>query len=132
MKVYIVDDEEIGIFIISQKLLIENIAGEKDIFAFVSAKEALNALFQCGYENLPDILLLDLSMPEMDGWQFLEAIEEMEPKWKKKCRVFILTSSIVPSDEARAKGNSFVAGFFRKPISVEDIRTLNSMGSLIA
>jgi CheY-like chemotaxis protein len=118
---------KIGVYIIRQKLILEGVFEEKEILTFLSAKEALHSLTQCSDEEIPDIILLDLNMPEMDGWQFLNALAPYESRFKERCRIYILTSSIVFSDEAKAKENPMVSGIIHKPISAENIRTLSSL-----
>jgi CheY-like chemotaxis protein len=124
MKVYIIDDEEVNIFLTRKKLISAGLSEDKDIHAFLFAKDALSSLFKCSAENLPDVVLLDINMPEMDGWQFLDALAPFKSRFKE-IRIYILTSSLALSDEAIAKDNSMVAGFIRKPISDEDFRKFN-------
>lgn len=126
MKVFIIDDEQVHIFITLKKLVTQGLSEEKDIKTFLSAKDALTILYKCGNEDLPDIMLLDINMPEMSGWQFLEVIEPFKSRFKERCRIYILTSSLTKSDENRAQGNSLVAGFIRKPISNEELRKIST------
>ena len=124
MRVFIIDDEDVSIFIIRNLLMYEGIAAEKDITSFLSAQEALDVLLDCSEEELPDIILLDLAMPVLDGWQFLEILEPIKPKLDNRCSIHILTSSIVQSDEVRARSNHMISGFIHKPIRLADIKKL--------
>ena len=67
MKVFIIDDEQIAVFIIRQNLISEGLSEGKDIRTFLSAKKALHTIKECSDEDLPEIILLDLHMPEMDN-----------------------------------------------------------------
>jgi CheY-like chemotaxis protein len=67
-----------------------------------------------GGAAIPDFILLDLDMPVMDGWEFLDALGEL-PLAKQIC-VFVLTSSIHPDDREKAKHYQAVKGFFSKPL----------------
>ena len=67
-----------------------------------------------GGSALPDFILLDLDMPVMDGWEFLDALGGL-PLAKQIC-VFVLTSSIHPNDREKAKHYRAVKGFFSKPL----------------
>lgn len=68
-----------------------------------------------GGEALPDLILLDINMPVLDGWQFLAAFSAL-PK-PREVPVIMLTSSIDPQDMARAHAFPSVRGFFSKPLS---------------
>lgn len=125
MKVFIIDDEEVNNFLNRKKLVSEGLSEEEDIHSFLFAKDALRALSEGSEEDLPDIVLLDINMPEMDGWQFLDAIAPFKSRLKKS-RIYVLTSSLAFSDQTRAEENSMVAGFIRKPISTENIRVLSA------
>ena len=70
-------------------------------------------------EQLPDIILLDLNMPIMDGWDFLEAFAHIKPKLGKKVTIFVATSSVNPEDHRRAKTISEISDFIVKPIPDE-------------
>ncbi|WP_224997831.1 two-component system response regulator [Cesiribacter sp. SM1] len=123
MRVFIIDDEEVSIFIIRNMLTFQGIASEEEITSFLYSEEALDTLLKCEKEELPDIILLDLAMPVLDGWQLLEKLAPFKSKFER-CRIHILTSSIVQSDEVRAKKNSMVSGFMHKPISAAEISKL--------
>ncbi len=67
-------------------------------------------------DNLPDIIFLDLQMPEFNGWDFLNKFKKLYPLLKKKIDVFILSSSINPEDELKTQEYPFVKAFFSKPM----------------
>lgn len=69
--------------------------------------------------SIPDLILLDLDMPVMDGWEFLDALSTL-PIAKQVC-VFILTSSIHPDDREKAKHYHAVKGFFSKPLDESSV-----------
>ena len=72
--------------------------------------------------NLPDLILLDLNMPLMDGWEFLDAVAELSIT-EKVC-VFILTSSINPDDIEKSKSYEEVKGYFSKPLDSSNINRM--------
>ncbi len=100
-SIYIIDDDPITVFGI-QKILQMTLKC-KEIETFGHGKSAIDALIQL-VENdaeIPDVLFLDINMPIMDGWQFLE--EFVQLSIKKRVRVNILTSSIDPIDRKKSE-----------------------------
>jgi CheY-like chemotaxis protein len=67
------------------------------------------------------IILLDIHMPEMTGFDFLAKFEQMSDEITDKCKVFLLTSSIDPSDIERADQNRFVVRVLNKPLNTEEL-----------
>jgi CheY-like chemotaxis protein len=67
-------------------------------------------------QMLPDIILLDINMPVMDGWDFLDAYSPLHSQVAKKIRIYILSSSISESDMDKANRNPLVSRFVSKPI----------------
>lgn len=77
-------------------------------------------------DQLPDIILLDLNMPVMDGWQFLEEFTKI--KTAKKITIYIITSSVDPADVLRAKQYDNVNNYIVKPITLEVLKELLVQG----
>lgn len=130
MKTFIIDDDPLSIFYTKNILILEN--ATQDITSFLCAEAALEALNSCNAENLPATIFLDLNMPTLDGWDFLEALLPLEPRLKNKCTIYILTSSLDPSDLVRMKAYSLVANLIQKPIQRADIKMIVWQHSLIA
>ena len=125
---FIVDDEEVSLFITKRRLVLDGVAADKDIHTFLTATEALQALSASKEDELPAVVLLDLSMPIMDGWQFLDALAPSMQNIRERCRIYILTSSLAASDEEKARENSMLAGFIHKPINNQSLGMLKSIG----
>lgn len=70
-----------------------------------------------GEHNLPDIILLDLNMPDLQGWDFLEMFENIKNLLGKEIPVYILTASLDPDVKVKAEHFSVVKGFYEKPLS---------------
>ena len=124
MKVFIIEDEEVSLFLTQQVLINSKVTNE--IHSFLSAEEAFRSIQAGSDEDVPDVILLDLNLPVMDGWGFLDALM---PHWeglKKKCRIYILTSSLDSFDEEKAKTHSMVSGLLSKPINRESVRIIDS------
>ncbi len=94
--IYIIDDDAITIFGI--KKILKRTVSYDTIFEFENGAQALNNIVSNLTEKgtTPDVIFLDLNMPIMDGWQFLEAL--LKITIEKKLIINIVTSSIDPAD----------------------------------
>jgi CheY-like chemotaxis protein len=95
-----------------------------EIRSFQCSMEALKALQICSEENLPDVILLDLNMPFMDGWQLLDELNAIGAKIENKCRIHILTSSLDVADTAKTKNYPLVNSLIHKPITDQDVKMI--------
>lgn len=120
----LVDDDDVFVFLttkmLEQSKLVEHIKiFENGYDALVFLKENMNNV-----EVLPDVILLDLSMPIMDGWQFLEEYVKIHPVIGKKITIYICSSSISPDDINRAKAINEVSDFIFKPMTKDRLMEL--------
>lgn len=76
--------------------------------------------------KLPDLILLDLNMPEFSGWDFLKNFKNLYPTLQKKIDIFIVSSSVDPHDRSRSEDYPFVKGFLIKPLNKETLINLYS------
>jgi CheY-like chemotaxis protein len=118
-KIVIIDDSELQLFL--AQTLISKHSVSKSSLAFVTASGALEYLhsIERAPEEHPDLILLDISMPEMDGFQFLDAFVSMSGILKDKCPIAMLTASMNTKDVERALSYRPVKGYFLKPIDVK-------------
>ncbi|HWV65559.1 response regulator [Chitinophaga sp.] len=123
--IFIVDDDPIHQQI--AKIMIERQAISSHIRVFSDAQDVLDLLRENvgDVEALPDLILLDLNMPVMDGWEFLEEYATFQEQLPKQIRIFVLTSSIDEKDKERVNAYSFVTGYLTKPLSKEIIAHLS-------
>jgi CheY-like chemotaxis protein len=114
--VYVVEDDSITA--ITTKILLEKTLNKTQVQLYANGQLALNQLQVALREkaDLPDLLLLDLNMPMMDGWEFLEAFSSLS--LTHPVCVLLLTSSINPEDRAKAARYQSVAGYFSKPLEM--------------
>lgn len=122
--IFLIDDDAIQLKVSAK--MIERLIPVRKIVPFPGADMAMSYLQQHrgSPELLPDIILLDLNMPEMSGWDFLEAFEDMLPSLQKEIRVHILSSSQDEKDVERSKHFVSVHGYLVKPLTGEKISTL--------
>ncbi|PRZ23996.1 response regulator [Flavobacterium granuli] len=124
-KLYIIDDDKLSVKLMS--MLIKKNQTCDEVHAFFNAQSALEELEKNSNDNdkLPDGILLDLNMPVMDGWQFLD--EFILFPIKKEISIFIVTSSIDPVDIEMAKKHTFLKGYIMKPITAEKLKEMSKM-----
>ncbi|MFE3847528.1 response regulator [Flavobacterium sp. LB3P45] len=119
---YIIDDDKLTIKLMS--ILISKNDFCEEIESFYNAKDAISKLKQNAADNgiLPDAILLDLNMPVMDGWQFLD--EFISLPITKEIHIFIMTSSIDPADIEMATKYKVVKKYIMKPITTQKLDDL--------
>jgi len=117
--IFIIDDDKLFVFL--TKKSIEETKLATSIKEFGDGQIAIDYIKEIlgNAELLPDIILLDLSMPVMDGWEFLKEYILLEPGIEKKIKLYIFSSSISPHDIERAKSIGAVTDFIIKPLSKE-------------
>jgi CheY-like chemotaxis protein len=120
----LIDDDEIFQFIM--KNTIAEISPDIDIKFFSDGEKGIEFLKQNlgAAINLPDIILLDVNMPFMDGWEFLNEYNSLQKEIKKEINIYLLTSSNNPQDIAKAQEISTLSGYLVKPISKDGIKSL--------
>lgn len=74
-------------------------------------------------EELPNVILLDINMPMMDGWEFLEALERLNPNFAKM-NIHVVSSSIAVQDMEKARSNTHIIDYITKPIQSEILKSL--------
>jgi CheY-like chemotaxis protein len=115
-KLVLVDDDEVFVFLTTKAIEQTNLA--EVIKVFGNGLDALDFIKENANnpDSLPEVIFLDLSMPIMDGWQFLEEYVMLNPKIGKSIVIYICTSSISPDDIIKAKEIGAVTDFIMKPI----------------
>ncbi len=123
----IVDDDMIFKKLLSR--IITNTSFCETILNFDNGQQALHFVneIQDGKVEMPDVIFLDLNMPILDGWQFLEDFENRS--FSKKPALFVLSSSIEENDVEQVKMYSCVSGMLVKPLEYEDLEKVKKMMS---
>ncbi len=115
-NIFLIDDDKLFLFLTRKTILATK--KEVNLKEFTDANVALNYLKEIvnNSELQPDIIFLDISMPIMDGWDFLDEYMKLDNHIINKPRVYIFSSSISPHDSERAKSIGVVTDFIVKPL----------------
>jgi CheY-like chemotaxis protein len=119
-KVMVIDDTQVDRYIAQRNIMKFGFAEE--VICMDSAHAALN--FLAGIVNekdLPQYIFLDIRMPEIDGFGFLEKYENLPEAIRLNCIVMMLSTSLNPGDHERAKNNRYVSRFLNKPLTKEKL-----------
>ncbi|AOM75893.1 response regulator [Pedobacter steynii] len=120
-RVMLIDDNEVDLKINSKIITISKLFDE--IILCQSGEEALTYLNRNLQEEdkLPDFILLDIQMPEMDGFEFLEIFKQLPALITEKCIVAILSSTLDFGDIKKAEANPYVIRLFKKPLFPKEL-----------
>lgn len=123
--VFVVDDDKIFHFIIKKLLVHNNINVIPKFFENgLQAIEGIKTKLNKG-ENPPDLILLDINMPILDGWQFLEEFKTIKDRLSKEIIIYIVSSSDDSTDKNKAKNyQSEVKNYYLKPMTADDLKEI--------
>ncbi len=120
-SILLIDDDQICNFLNTK--ILERMGFVNDIRIALNGKQAIDLFreYYIGIKPLPDIILLDLNMPVMDGFGFLDAFKSLNLQGKHSVKIIIVSSSLNVNDIARAK-HSGANQYLSKPISEQTLR----------
>jgi CheY-like chemotaxis protein len=116
-SILLVDDDEVTHFYVEHLIRKMNLA--KEVHVALSGQDAmtyLSSALECE-SPLPDLILLDINMPIMNGFEFLDAFEQSAMSKQYRGKIFMLTSSGLDQDRARAANYTSLSGYFTKPLN---------------
>ncbi len=120
-KVLLIDDDEINNEL--NQIILQKFGYAEEAVVCENGQVALDYLTSIAPEALPEVIFLDLRMPVMDGFQFLEAAQKVSDDLTKKISIYILTSSKNQQDMDKAKSFE-VAGYITKPLTTRQLDML--------
>ena len=124
MKILLIDDSEIDNYI--NKAIVLKSKFVTEVVVKTSGLKALNYLkgLEDDPDDFPDVIFLDIRMPEMDGFEFIEQYKNLSKETKDKCRVFMLSSSINPKDVERSESYIEIEKHLAKPLAHHSMEEL--------
>ena len=125
-SIWIVDDDKVYTY--GVKKIIKSQLPSNDVTTFENGKKAfdyIKDLVQNG-EQLPNMILLDIDMPEMSGWEFLKELEKLGENLLKEVQIFVISSRIDQDTEElyKVEWDEKVSDFIRKPVHVDVLKKL--------
>ena len=129
VSILLVDDDEINNFISIK--LIKKAIENTSISACLNGRFAIEELVEIQKidpNKLPDFILLDINMPIMNGWEFLDEYKRLNIDPLGKTRIYIISSSVFSNDINKARSYPLVKNFISKPLSVEKIKEMFTTG----
>lgn len=117
--ILLIDDDSATNYI--HKRVIDKAEITEKIVALESGYDALEYLQKTDFDKFPrpDIIFLDINMPGMDGWEFLNGYEKLKENQRSKIILVMLTTSLNPDDKNKSDSISTINGFRNKPLNVE-------------
>ncbi|GGD19856.1 response regulator [Hyunsoonleella pacifica] len=124
----IIDDDSIYINLLKKIIQTKKLCS--DLIIFNNGQQSINyfedKLRDSEYNNIPEIIFLDLNMPIMDGWEFLKKFKLIKNKLKKEVSLYVVSSSINPADISKAKSFPEVYDYLSKPVHIKDLEAIFS------
>lgn len=124
----IIDDDDLFLFLGKREVIKNNIHNAPLLFP--TAQKALNWLDEHSVSNKDEVIFLDINMPDMDGWGFLDAM--IAKNYAFVIKVIIVSSSIDPKDHVKANGYNQVIDYIEKPITQKSLERVKELEGLSA
>lgn len=119
--IWVIDDDPI------YQIIVNKIIQKSELFSsvssFINGKDAIDALKKSleNNEMPPNIILLDINMPIMDGWEFMEEMVLLKSQINELIHIYIVSSSIAFEDKSKAKNYSEIIAYLSKPVNSNDL-----------
>lgn len=117
--IYLIDDDPV-FNILTERVIVKHLGDGVEIEKFTNPEEALESMLNS--TSLPEYIFLDILMPNLDGWELLEILNEEVSNLSDKTTVVMLTTSILPTDNKKADADLAVKYFINKPLDVVNVQ----------
>lgn len=124
MNILLIDDDEVTNYI--NKRIFSVVYPDSNIVIAGNGAEALTVIEDNISKAAPifDLILVDISMPDMDGWEFIDAVSDNKYIQQHKGHFFMLTSSVFDDDIIKAQSKPIIKKFFSKPLDIQKIKEM--------
>jgi response regulator RpfG family c-di-GMP phosphodiesterase len=124
LKYILVDDDNFSNLI--STMIIEDALETVEITAFTEPEKGLEFIKKTYTKNSDHtILFLDINMPMINGWEFLDQYEKFSEEVKMHINIYMLSSSVDHRDKNKADANPYVKGFISKPLDFEIVTSIS-------
>ncbi len=116
-NILLIDDDEIYLFLMNR--IIKHLTLRLNVISHTDGEKAINYLATCTEENIdvPDVIFLDINMPYLDGWGFLEEFKKLKPKINNRVNIYMVSSSSREQDVKKAAEFEELTGYVVKPVT---------------
>ena len=116
-NILLIDDDEIYLFLMNR--IIKQLTLRLNVISHTDGEKAINYLATCTEENIdvPDVIFLDINMPYLDGWGFLEEFKKLKPKINNRVNIYMVSSSSREQDVKKAAEFEELTGYVVKPVT---------------
>ena len=121
LTIMLIDDNEHDNFF--HERIVKKTISDAEVIVHQKAKNALQYLEE-NTHKFPDYIFLDINMPGLSGWEFLEEFQQKFKDINKPCLIFMLSTSNNPDDIRKAKATPLLKGFETKPLTIEKLNKI--------
>ncbi|HEY4326875.1 MAG TPA: response regulator [Mucilaginibacter sp.] len=124
-NILVIDDEYLSSYI--SERLIKKVKQDSQVTTYLDGKKAIDKLVEIKKQDvnlLPDYIFVDLFMPTMGGWEFLEQFRALDIDPQGKCKIYILTSSLYPDDVEKSASHNNIIDYLIKPLDFEKLKKI--------